>query len=144
MSDVAPAVTAANSLPGSPVPQPTALQTTGGNFLPPSGKGDPSSAVTIPSTSAPDNVRKNNADAVTSKPAASDTASLQARVQYLNKYLNDSGRPNQFRVEPQSRGQTIQEINPANGEVIGEFAAAEFPALARSLGVSGALVDSQA
>jgi hypothetical protein len=144
MSDIAPAVIAANSVQGSPAPQPTAIQTVGGNILPQSGKIDPSSAGLTPSTSTPVDSKKKNTDSVTSKPAVFDTASLQASVQYLNKSLNDSGRPNQFRIAPQSRGQTIQEINPVSGEVVGEFAAAEFPALARSLGVSGALVDSQA
>jgi hypothetical protein len=143
MSDAAPTGIPANPVQGSPVPQPTAIPTTGGNFLPQSGKIDPSAALTTPLTSAHVDAKKKTAD-VTSKPAATDSTSLHARIQYLNKQLNDSGRPNQFRIAPQSRGQTIQEVNPANGEVIGEFAAAEFPELARSLGVSGALVDSQA
>lgn len=69
--------------------------------------------------------------------------SLQALVAQLNKYLNDSGRPDQYRVDPQSES-TIQEINPANGAVIGQFAASEFPALARSIGASGLLIDSLA
>ena len=66
-------------------------------------------------------------------------------VNQLNKHLNDSGRPDQYRVDPQS-STTIQEINPANGEVIGEFSASEFPALARSAGAAatGLLVDSVA
>jgi len=69
---------------------------------------------------------------------------LPQLVAQLNKYLNDSGRPNQFRVDPASSGKTIQEINPASGEVIGEYSVAQFPELARSLGVSGVLVDSRA
>ncbi len=70
---------------------------------------------------------------------------LGSLVTQLNKHLNDSGRPDQYRVDPQS-STTIQEINPANGEVIGEFSASEFPALARSAGASatGLLVDSLA
>ena len=66
-------------------------------------------------------------------------------VTQLNKHLNDSGRPDQYRVDPQS-STTIQEINPANGAVIGQFSASEFPALARSAGASatGLLVDSLA
>ena len=78
------------------------------------------------------------------KATATNQASVPALVQQLNKYLNDTGRANQFRVDPLSRNQTIQEINPSNGEVIGEFAVNEFPALARSLGVSGVLIDSHA
>jgi hypothetical protein len=68
---------------------------------------------------------------------------LQSLIAQLNKYLNDSGRPDQYRVDPQSEN-TIQEVNPANGAVIGQFAASEFPALARSVGASGVLVDTLA
>jgi hypothetical protein len=65
-------------------------------------------------------------------------------VVQLNKHLNDSGRPDQFRVDPGS-DKVIQQINPANGEVVGEFLISEFPALARSVGVTGGgLVDSRA
>jgi hypothetical protein len=69
---------------------------------------------------------------------------LQAQVALLNKYLNESGRPDQFRVAAQAGASMIQEINPATGEVIAEYSAAEFPALARGLGVSGGLIDSHA
>ncbi len=48
-------------------------------------------------------------------------ANLQAQVQLLNKYLNDSGKPDQFRVAPDSDDKLIQQINPANGEVIGRI-----------------------
>ena len=70
--------------------------------------------------------------------------SLQAQVALLNKYLNDSGKPDQFRVAPNSDDKLIQQINPATGEVVGEFPASEFPALARSVGISGVLVDGHA
>jgi hypothetical protein len=69
---------------------------------------------------------------------------LQAQVALLNKYVNDSGRPDQFRMAPQADANLIQEINPATGAVIAEYSATEFPALARSLGVSGGLIDSHA
>ena len=69
---------------------------------------------------------------------------IQAQVTLLNKYLNDSGKPDQFRVDPASDGKLIQQVNPASGEVIGEFPVSEFAALARSLGISGVLVDSHA
>ena len=74
-------------------------------------------------------------------PAAPD---LRAQVQLLNKYLNDSGKPYQFRVAPDSDDKTIQQVNPANGEVVGEFPASEFAALARSVGISGVIVDKHA
>ena len=41
-------------------------------------------------------------------------------------------------------GKTFETINPATGEVIAEYSATEFPALARSLGVSRGLIDSHA
>ena len=72
--------------------------------------------------------------------AAADPQSL---VNSLNKYLNDSGRPDQFRLDPASRNKLIQEINPATGAVIGEFSIAEFPALARSIGATSLLIDSR-
>jgi hypothetical protein len=78
-------------------------------------------------------------------PAAAKTVEpardLQAQVTLLNKFLNDSGRPVQFRVDPASNDKLIQEINPANGEVIGEYSATEFAALAKSLGISGVVVN---
>ena len=73
--------------------------------------------------------------------AAAAPSGLHAQVALLNKYLNDSGRPDEFRVDPESDAQVIQPINPATGAVVGEFSASEFPALARSVGVSGALID---
>jgi len=38
----------------------------------------------------------------------------------------------------------IQQINPSNGEVVGQFSVDEFPALARSVGATGLIVDSRA
>jgi len=77
-------------------------------------------------------------------PSPIPSSDAQAQVGLLNKYLNDSGRPAQFRVDPTSGNKIIQEINPANGEVIAEYSATEFAELARSLGISGAIVDSHA
>lgn len=76
--------------------------------------------------------------------AAAAGSRLQAQVTLLNKYLNDSGKPDQFRVDPSSDGKLIQQINPASGEVMGEFPVSEFAALARSVGISGVLIDSHA
>src|SRR5450432_2470528 len=75
-------------------------------------------------------------------PAA--TPPVHAQVALLNKFLNDSGKPDQFRVDPSSDGNVIQQINPATGEVIGEFPAREFAALARSVGISGVSLDKHA
>jgi hypothetical protein len=78
------------------------------------------------------------------KAAAQREADLQALIVHLNKNFNDSGKPIQFRVDPASGNKVIQAINPATGEVVGEYSAVEFPALARGLGVSGMVVDSRA
>jgi hypothetical protein len=75
--------------------------------------------------------------------AASDKPDLEAQVKLLNKYLNDSGRPDEYRIDS-SNSKLIQQVNPATGAVVGEFSADEFPALARSVGLTGALVDSHA
>jgi carbamoylphosphate synthase large subunit len=80
----------------------------------------------------------------TAKPAVPAIPDLNTQVAVLNKYLNDSGRPDQFRVDPTSDDKVIQELNPANGEVIAQYSATEFAALARSLGISGVLVDGHA
>jgi hypothetical protein len=124
--------------------QPTPVQATSGNTLPPSGKSATPSAATQAAPPAHATAATQNANSVAQKATATNPVSVPALVAQLNKYLNDTGRPNQFRVDPTSGGQTIQEINPSNGHVIGEYAVAEFPALARSLGVSGVLVDSHA
>jgi hypothetical protein len=78
------------------------------------------------------------------KPPAAPAPDVGAQVALLNKYLNDSGKPDQFRVAPDSDDKLIQQINPANGAVIGEFPVSEFAALARSVGISGVLVDQHA
>jgi FlaG protein len=79
------------------------------------------------------------------RPAAAPAATnLRAQVQLLNKYLNDSGKPDQFRVAPDSDDKLIQQVNPASGEVIAEFPASEFAALARSVGISGVVIDKRA
>jgi hypothetical protein len=83
--------------------------------------------------------------AITLRPgisAASNPALHQ--VVLLNKYLNDSGQPNRYRVAPNSEEQLIQEINPATGEVIGEYSVSTFPTLAKSLGLVGSLINSRA
>ena len=79
------------------------------------------------------------------KPAPTAPATnVQGQVTLLNKYLNDSGKPDQFRVDPSSDDKLIQQINPATGEVVGEFPASEFAALARSVGISGVSLDKHA
>ncbi len=146
-SDAVPGSVPAGLVHGSQAPKSTTVKSASGNARPPAGNGTNAlaeKAAEPPPKSAgvPPSVLKPPSPSAT----AAKNADLPKLVTQLNKYLNDSGRPNQFRVDPASRGQTIQEINPANGEVIGEFSAAQFPELARSLGASGVgvLVDSRA
>ena len=126
---------------GSQAPIAARVQETSGKVLPPSGNAltaQPADALAPSATAIP------SAASTTSKPPAVSTSDAQTLVAQLNKALNDSGRPDQYRVDPSSNDKMIQQINPANGAVVGEFLASEFPALARSVGVSGALFDSHA
>jgi hypothetical protein len=111
---------------GSQAPTKVTGPQSGGNSLPPSGNA------------------AGQAAAAASKAAVSRANDVQAQVAFLNKYLNDSGKPDQFRVAPDSNSLMIQEINPANGAVLGEYPAIAFPALAKSLGISSALIDEHA
>jgi hypothetical protein len=125
--DANPVQIPAISVHGSQAPTTIATPQGSGKSLPPAGNA----AVAAAKASPP--------------PAAAKTAgSLQAQVALLNKYLNDSGRPDQYRVAPDSDSTLIQEVNPATGAVIGEYPAISFPALARSLGISSALIDAHA
>jgi hypothetical protein len=110
-------IPAVSLVQGSQAPKTVAIQRSG-NALPSSGKA-----------------------ATATPPVGSQ---LQAQVALLNKYLNDSGRPDQFRVDPASNGKLIQQINPGTGAVVGELPADEFEALARSVGISGVIVDKLA
>jgi hypothetical protein len=67
------------------------------------------------------------------QPAATRAATGVQAESLVNKYLNDSGKPDQFRVDPSSNGKTIQQINPpaAGGW---RSPASQFAALARSVG----------
>jgi hypothetical protein len=124
-------IPATGPVQGSHVPITVSTPSASGKSLPPSGKNAAAAAPAgNPAPSTTD-----------SELRSADPHSL---VDLLNRYLNDSGRPDQFRVDPASDDKLIQQINPANGEVIGEFAASEFPALARSIGASGLVVDSRA
>ncbi len=128
---------------GSQAPTTVKIQR-GGNPVPQSGKDLQSLAVAAASAAkavAAPVVSAAQAAAV-DQPAASPKNDAAAQVALLNKFLNDSGRPVQFR--PSQDDKSIQEINPANGAVIAEYSAAEFAALARSVGISGALVNERA
>ena len=118
-------ISATSLVQGSQATTSVTVQSASGKPLPPTGKTAAAAA------------------AAATKLAATRAADPQALVAQLNKYLNDSGRPDEFRVDPAS-GKLIQQVNPANGVVLGEFAVDEFPALARSVGASGLLIDSLA
>jgi hypothetical protein len=111
---------------GSQAPATAAVSQSAGKSLPVAGKGSAAAA-----------------DSGAGASSASTAGTLQAQVALLNKYLNDSGRPDQYRVDPNSDS-LIQEVNPASGAVIAEYPAISFPALARSLGISSALIDEYA
>jgi len=110
------------------------VQDGSGGGLPPRGNAQQASAAASPRATASGGPVQQNVD-------ASDPQSI---VAFLNKYLNDSGLPDQFRLDPTSGGKFIQEINPSSGAVVAEYAIAEFPALARGIGASGLLVDGLA
>jgi hypothetical protein len=116
----------ASPVHGSQATSSIQLQSGSGKSLPPTGKIAEAAATSVP----------------TVKPAAQRSTEPQALIDLLNKNLNDSGLPDQFRLDP--AGKLIQQVNPANGAVIGEFPVSEFPALARSVGASGLLLDSLA
>ena len=105
---------------------PTTIPPSSGKALPPAGNTAPSVAGSAKSS------------------AANRSTDVQAQVAFLNKYLNDSGRPDQFRVDPNSDSMLIQEVNPATGAVIAEYPSVSFPALAKSLGISSAVIDEHA
>jgi hypothetical protein len=148
-SDAVPGSVPVNLAHGGQAPKPITPQSTSGKSLPSGGNSPPPIVDNRISFSTETDTSPGQAAGVAPNPPArpattTSQAALPALVAQLNKYLNDSGRPNQFRVDPASRGKTIQEINPASGEVIGDFSVSEFPELARSLGISGVLVDSLA
>jgi hypothetical protein len=125
-------------------------QTSGGGYSPPTGNAvnAPAIAAATAAATAPSATAASGGAAVkpaaATKAAAPRTNDARTLVDQLNKHLNDSGRSDEYRVDPDSGGKLIQQINPANGAVLGEFSVDEFPALARSVGASGLLVDSLA
>jgi hypothetical protein len=111
------------------------------------GKPTSIGTLTQPDTAHPDSAKVLvKRPATTTPPPGISAASNRAlhQVVLLNKYLNDSGQPNRYRVAPNSEEQFIQEINPATGEVIGEYSVSTFPILAKSLGLVGSLINSRA
>jgi hypothetical protein len=158
---------------GSQAPKP-AVQNPGGNALPPSGTITPAVSlpavaayaahnvapaastqtsaaqtpaaapkVAPPSSSGPV-IAAAAANAQSSASNSSAAPDSKTVVAALNKFLNDTGRPDEFRLEVSNGVQVIQQVNPANGEVIGEFSAVEFPALAQAVVAGSGAVNSTA
>ena len=118
----------ASIVQGSQVSLSIPISASSGKVLP-GGSGATSPETTsVAEVAVASSAASQSAQAAAKAPVSpTNQSNLQALVAQLNKYLNDSGRPDQYRVDPQS-GSMIQEINPANGAVIAEFAASEFPA----------------
>jgi uncharacterized FlaG/YvyC family protein len=96
----------------------------GGNSLPPRGETPPPAAGSQPAR-------------------ASEKSDFPALVTRLNRQLNDSGRPDEFRLDSSAGRVVIQQINPASGAVIAEYPEAEFPGLAAGLSGAGFLIDTK-
>ena len=113
----------------------TVLVQKSGNTLPQDGKvtAAPSAAQTKAPPQQPQ---------PTLEQQQADKAALAAQIRALNKSLNDSGRPAQFRAS--SNNKNIEEVNPANGQVVAEYPAEEFAELAKSVGISGAVINERA
>ena len=153
------AIAAASAVLGSQ--DPTKFQAGSGKTLPQSGNGTAAtaaaglrSATTVPqrSNSSPPSASASVAGGPATvksgaanppRTTAATTSDPQALASQLNKVLNNSGRADQFRVDPSS-DKYIQQVNPASGDVIAEYSVDEFPALARSIGASGLLIDETA
>jgi hypothetical protein len=105
-----------------------------GNTLPQNGKVTATPPAVQPRVT-PDQQRAPHAQ----QPVKPEPA---AQVAVLNKFLNDSGKPAQFRASANNK--LIEEINPANGQVVAQYPVEEFAELARSVGISGALIDQHA
>jgi hypothetical protein len=129
-------IPATGLVPGSQAP--IAVPPASGRSVPPSGKNVPQAAAASGASS-----EKAGRDSGAAQPAPPPRTDSQALVELLNKNLNDSGQPDQFRVDPTSN-ELIQQINPANGAVVAQFSIEEFPALARSIGASRGIIDDLA
>src|ERR1700690_1975536 len=90
----------ANLVQGSAVVRPVNIQSGSGNSLPPRGSTAPGLGASPATTGdTPAGV------AATKVPAVANTQSL---VDLMNRHMNVSGRPDQFRVAPLSGGRVIQ------------------------------------
>ena len=130
-------ISGASLVHGSNAATTASFQSSNGKLVP--AGGSTAAAASSPATATPA-----AATATTANKVSQRNTTVQSQVASLNKFLNNSGRPDQYRVDPASNNTLIQQINPANGAVLEEFSVSEFPDLARSVGVSGLLVDDVA
>src|SRR5882757_9998990 len=108
------------------------IQHPSGKTLPPNGKTAPAAAGRQAAQRAPPSTN------------ASKTPDWAALLAQLNRHINTSGQPDQFRLNTDSGHKVIQQINPESGEVVAEYLESEFPALAEGLGGTGRLVNTKA
>lgn len=108
------------------------IQNPSGKTLPRNGKAAPATAG---GQAAPIDTPSTN---------ASKTPDWAALLAQLNRRINTSGQPDQFRLSSESGHAVIQQINPVSGEVVTEYLESEFPALAEGLGNPGLLVNTKA
>lgn len=123
-----------------------AIATANGTPLPQSGTSatqNVAAPATATSASGNGSASATGSSSNSAKGTTASSADPQTLVNQLNKYLNDSGRSDEFRLDPDS-DKYIQQVNPSNGAVVAEYLVSEFPALARSVGASGLLIDAVA
>jgi hypothetical protein len=111
-----------------------------GNALPQSSSTTTQPTFTPPAASSSTGAASATVKSSPAKSTAASNYDPQALVNQINKHLNDSGQADQFRLDPNSE-KFIQQINPASGAVVAQYSVSEFPALARSIGASGLLID---
>jgi hypothetical protein len=146
---------------GSQAPAPNKFQPAGGNALPQGGKtATPTAAAVLPPVGDGKKTAPVSSEAKNTAPVSNDAKSAaavpnqakgttvsrsdpQALVDQINKYVNDSGLPDQYRLDPASANY-IQQVNPATGAVIAQYSVSEFPALALSVGATSLLIDETA
>jgi uncharacterized FlaG/YvyC family protein len=137
-SDVPVTTVNTQHVPGGKSPTAATALPSGGKSLPVNGHS--AASPTDTKLKAPVKSADKSADPA----AAKGSPDLPALVQQLNRHLQNSGRPNQYKLDSSSGRNVIQEINPDTNEVVDEIPATEFKALAQELGISGLLVDTRA
>ena len=76
--------------------------------------------------------------------ATSPPQNLAAQVELLNRFLNDSGQPDQYRIAPLSGNKLIQQINPVQRRGGGGVLRQRVPGPGRRRRAVGAAVNGRA